>query len=99
MKFVNFFLAEIIGILNGLVAISLIAIGGFYGYSNGYPKGDLLSTIMGLGAGLLVSLFVCGILALFISIRSELVEINDLLKLNEKRKEMEFFEKRDHSRG
>lgn len=98
MRFINLFLAEIIGFLNGLVAISFIAIGGLYGYSNAYPKGDLLSTIAGLGAGLVVALFVCGILSLFISIRMELTEINAILKLWESRKQREFLEKREWHR-
>ena len=75
----NSALADIIGFLNGLTALGIIACGGVLGW-NTYPQGDVKLTILGLGAGLLVALFVCGILAIFISMRAELIEIRELLE-------------------
>ena len=63
----NRFLASIISFLNGLIAVVFILGGGVIGHS--------MSESYGLALGL-----VCGFLAIFISMRAELVEIRRLIE-------------------
>jgi D-alanine-D-alanine ligase-like ATP-grasp enzyme len=72
----NSFLASIVGFLNGVLAIFFIIVGAGVGH-NFYGQDGL---IVGLLVGLLVAILVCGVLAVFISMRSELIEIRRLLE-------------------
>ena len=76
----NHLLASIVGLLNGLLAMVIIGSGGVLGWNASGPQGDGKLVLFGLGLGFLVALFVCGILAVFISMRAELVEIRRLLE-------------------
>jgi len=72
----NSFLASIVGFLNGVLAIFFIIVGAGVGH-NFYEQGGL---VIGLLVGLIVAILVCGLLAVFISMRSELIEIRRLLE-------------------
>ena len=75
----NSVLASIVGFLNGLIAIAIIVCGGLLGWHASPPEGDVRLALLGLAAGLLAALLVCGILAVFISMRAELIEIRQIL--------------------
>lgn len=72
----NRFLASIIGLLNGFIALVFILGGGVIGHSMSESYGLAL----GLVCGLIVAILVCGFLAIFISMRAELVEIRRLIE-------------------
>jgi uncharacterized membrane protein required for colicin V production len=49
-----------------------------FGASFGYIAGDILGLILGFLAGFCVAALVCGVLAVFLDIRDELVLANNL---------------------
>ena len=72
----NSLLASIVGILNGLLAFLFIIGGAIIGHSLLDDGGGL---VLGLVIGLILALVVCGVLAIFISMRNELIAIRHLL--------------------
>lgn len=74
----NHFLASIVGFLNGLLALILI-IGGAAIGSLLENQFNINGVVIGLIAGVILAVVVCGLLAIFISIRNELILIRRLL--------------------
>ena len=72
-------LADIIGFLNGLAALTIMILGGVWGWHM-YPEVRVEQVLLGVGAGLVVALIVNGTLAVFVSMRAELIEIRGLLE-------------------
>ena len=72
----NRFLASIIGFLNGFIALVFILGGG----AIGHRMSESYGLVLGLVCGLIVAILVCGFLAIFISMRAELVEIRRLIE-------------------
>jgi hypothetical protein len=70
----NRFLANAVGFINALIAIVLILVGTVIGSNQG--GGGM---VLGFIGGLLLAIFVCGLLALAIEIRNELVQIRKAL--------------------
>lgn len=71
----NNILTSAIGFLNGLFAVIIVLIvtaAGFY-------QNGLIGGLFGLVGGFLLAILVCGILAVAISIRNELVGIKEIL--------------------
>ena len=77
----NKILAGTIRFLNGLFAFVLVAggtaIGAEYG---GVLGGEAAGAFVGFLGGLVIALIICGFLALFIEIRSELIKIRGILE-------------------
>ena len=71
----NSLLANTIGLLNGLLALFFIIAGALIGQS----QLEGMGLIVGLVVGFILAVVVCGILAIFISMRDELIEIRKLL--------------------
>jgi hypothetical protein len=72
----NRLLAETVGVLNGLLAIVLIIIGMVVGAaSTDFQRIGIAGALLGGVIGFAVALFSCGLLALFIEMRSELIRI------------------------
>ncbi|MDE8344095.1 MAG: hypothetical protein POG24_09780 [Acidocella sp.] len=77
----NKLLASLVSLLNGLLAISFVIVGGVSGEILGFKYGgQTLDTLMGLVAGLVVAIIFCGLLALFIDMRRELIHIRKALE-------------------
>ena len=74
----NHFLASIVGFLNGLLALILI-IGGAAIGSTLEDQFDINGVVIGLIVGIILAVVVCGLLAIFISMRNELIGIRRLL--------------------
>ncbi len=74
----NHFLASIVGFLNGLLALILI-IGGAAIGSTLEDQFDINGVVIGLIVGIILAVVVCGLLAIFISMRNELIAIRRLL--------------------
>ena len=74
----NHFLASIVGFLNGLLALILI-IGGAAIGSTLEDQFDINGVVIGLIVGVILAVVVCGLLAIFISMRNELIAIRRLL--------------------
>jgi cell division protein FtsX len=72
----NSFLASVVGFLNGLLALLFVFVGAQVG-NKMYGEEGL---VYGLLLGFLVAILVCGVLAVFISMRSDLIEIRRLLE-------------------
>lgn len=68
----NKMLVQILGAMNGFAAVLIIIIG----MAMGYKQGEGAGLILGLGASVMVAAIVCGVLALGIEIRRELVKMN-----------------------
>ncbi len=83
----NSFIAKIFGILNAFLIFFLIIGGAIFGYQFnfyfadllGFPVSGIWGLVIGLVIGVSVAVLVCGMLAIFISMRNELVEIRRLL--------------------
>jgi len=71
----NKLLANIIGVLNGFLAL-LFIIGGALIGADTHSDGGL---VIGLVIGLILAITVCGVLAIFISMRDELTVIRGIL--------------------
>ena len=71
----NSLLANTIGVFNGLLALLFVIAGALIGQSQLEDMG----LIVGLVVGFILAVVVCGILAIFISMRDELIEIRKLL--------------------
>jgi hypothetical protein len=72
----NKFLAEILGFLNGLLALLIILSGAAIGVTQvGGSGAGLFGLFFGLIGGIVTAGIVCGLLAIFIEIRSELIKI------------------------
>lgn len=74
----NAFLAEIVRYCNALLAVTLIIGGAIIGEGMG------VSWLVGLIVGFLLSVFLCGLLAIFISMRNELILIRQILSQEER---------------
>ena len=72
----NRFLASVISFLNGFIELVFILGGGAIGHS----MSESVGMELGLVCGLIVAILVCGFLAIFISMRAELVEIRRLIQ-------------------
>lgn len=68
----NNFLATLVGYFNGLLAVIFIIASTLIGHDFGF-------TIVGLLIGFLLSISICGIIAIFIAIRNELISIKNIL--------------------
>ena len=81
----NKFLSEGLSLINSFLAILITLFGGVFGYS----FGGAIGVLAGLVGGFMVATLVCGILAVFLDIRDELVLANNLSLelLNELKKE------------
>jgi len=80
---INTLLANAVGFLNGLFALVLIfggAIVGDYAEREGVFPVGMNGAILGLVIGFIVAIVVCGLLAVFISMRNELVSIRRILE-------------------
>ena len=80
----NKFLASSIGYLNGVIAVAIILMSGFGMRSMARAGGATLEAsngalLFGLLLGLLLAVLLCGVLALFIEIRREVVAIREAL--------------------
>jgi hypothetical protein len=76
----NRILAEGVRLLNGFIAFLLVAFGALAGALGAETSGGSgVRVILGAILGFLVAIVVCGILATFIEIRSELVAIRQAL--------------------
>ena len=75
----NGFLASILGFLNAFIALFLIIGGGAVGLQldDKFSGGGL---IVGLIIGVVLAVIICGVLAIFISMRRELMVIRRLLE-------------------
>ena len=77
----NKLLAALIRFLNGLLAFVLMAGGAAVGAEyGGALGGEAAGAFVGFLGGLVIALIICGILALFIEIRSELIKIRGILE-------------------
>ncbi len=75
----NKLLASALGYLNGLLAIVLVVGGGLAGEALRQTIGEPSAIIWGLSLGMFLAIVVCGLVAVFISMRNELVAIRNLL--------------------
>ena len=78
----NNLLASSIGFFNGLLALIFIISGAAAAYSLPpyYHNSDpVLNALLGSAVGLIFAILVCGVLALFISMRNELILIRRIL--------------------
>ena len=75
----NSFLASILGYMNAFIALFLILGGGAVGsqFDDKFSGGGL---IVGLIVGVVLAAIICGVLAIFISMRRELMVIRRLLE-------------------
>ena len=75
----NGFLASILGYMNAFIALFLILGGGAVGsqFDDKFSGGGL---IVGLIVGVVLAVIICGVLAIFISMRRELMVIRRLLE-------------------
>ena len=87
----NKVLAATIRFLNGFLALFIIAACAFAGRQYGAVMGlhsngldSTLGLVAGLFVGFVAAVVVCGFLALFIEMRSELIRIRELLARNAK---------------
>ena len=82
---INRFLARILGGLNAILAIVIILAGIGWGlqFSDSEPKG----LFFGFLGGTIIATLVCGTIAIFISIRQEVEDLNKKLKIILDRKE------------
>ena len=71
-------LANIVGFLNGFLALFFIIGGAVIGDSLNYQL-EGMGLVLGLVIGLILAIVVCGVLAIFISMRNELTQIRRLL--------------------
>ena len=74
----NSFLARIVGFLNGFIALMFIICGAIIGHEYDYQLDDW-GLVLGLVIGVILAVVVCGVLAIFISMRNELMAIRRLL--------------------
>jgi hypothetical protein len=74
----NTFLANIVGFLNGVLALFFIIGGAVIGYDLNYQL-EGMGLVFGLVIGFILAIVVCGVLAIFISMRNELTQIRYLL--------------------
>ena len=74
----NTFLANIVGFLNGFLALFFIIGGAVIGDSYYILEG--MGLVLGLVIGLILAIVVCGVLAIFITMRNELTQIRRLLE-------------------
>jgi hypothetical protein len=74
----NKLLAGAIRFLNGLLALIFIVVGAAAGAS--LPHGSPRRAVIGAVAGFVVALIFCGLLALFVEMRSELIKIRIALE-------------------
>ena len=81
----NKFLSEGLSLINSFLAILITLFGGVFGYF----FAGAIGVLAGLVGGFMVATLVCGILAVFLDIRDELVLANNLSLelLNELKKE------------
>ena len=77
----NYLLASIVGFLNGFLALLFIVSGAIMGhtYFSYNNLNEVTGLVVGLVIGVIVAIVVCGVLAIFISMRSELMAIRRLL--------------------
>ena len=75
----NGFLASILGYMNAFLALFLIVGGGAVGsqFDDKFSGGGL---VVGLIVGVILAVIICGVLAIFISMRRELLVIHRLLE-------------------
>ena len=71
----NRLLANIVGFLNGLLAFVFMIGGALIGHS----QFDGMGLVLGLVTGIIFAIIICGVLAIFISMRNELITIRSLL--------------------
>jgi hypothetical protein len=76
----NKLLAEAVRLLNALFAIVFIAAGVLGGVRAAFQHDAPQYAIMGGLLGFAIALVICGLLALFIEIRSELIKIRETLE-------------------
>jgi hypothetical protein len=74
----NTFLASIVGFLNGFLALIFIISGAVIGNALNHELGGM-GLVLGLVIGLVLAIVVCGVLAIFITMRNELTQIRRLL--------------------
>jgi membrane associated rhomboid family serine protease len=74
----NKVLAAAIRFLNGVIAIILVIVGAVVGAA--FPQGSPIYALIGAIVGFVVALLACGLLALFIEIRTELIKIREVLE-------------------
>jgi hypothetical protein len=70
----NKFLSEGLSLINSFLAILITLFGGVFGLS----FGGAIGVLAGLVGGFMVATLVCGIIAVFLDIRDELVLANNL---------------------
>jgi hypothetical protein len=78
----NSILAGIVGLLNGFLACAFLVIGPAIGTTYNEDFGGN-GAFVGFIGGLVLAIFFCGVLAIFISMRDELIAIRDLLSIKE----------------
>jgi drug/metabolite transporter (DMT)-like permease len=81
----NKLLAGAIRFLNGFVAVIFVIVGFVVGnvFSDRFsdvPPGAASLTILGAVMGFMVAVIACGLLALFIEMRTELIKIREILE-------------------
>jgi hypothetical protein len=81
----NKLLAGAIRFLNGFVAVIFVIVGFVVGnvFSDRFsdvPPGAARLTILGAVMGFMVAVIACGLLALFIEMRTELIKIREILE-------------------
>ena len=74
----NSLLASIVGFLNGFLALLFIIGGAIIGISLDYQLNGM-GLVLSLVIGAILAIVVCGVLAIFISMRNELIAIRRLL--------------------
>ena len=74
----NSLLASIVGFLNAFLALFFVIGGAVIGDSFNYQL-DGMGLVLGLIIGAILAIVVCGVLAIFISMRNELMTIRRLL--------------------
>jgi hypothetical protein len=74
----NKVLAGAIRFLNGFIAIILVIVGAVVGAT--FPQGSPTYALIGAIVGFVIALLACGLLALFIEIRTELIKIREVLE-------------------
>jgi hypothetical protein len=74
----NKLLAGAIRFLNGFFAVLFVIVGAVAGAT--FPQGSPTHALIGAIVGFVVALLACGLLALFIEIRTELIRIREALE-------------------
>lgn len=69
----NRILAETLSALNGIIALMIVMVGGYFGYLLAF--GGIFSIMLGAALGMIVAALVCGVISYLALIESHLARI------------------------